>query len=64
MAGSVVIDEVHVAFRVPKDLPEGRVEEVSRTLAGDEFLRRLRRAVRGVVRDFGELSGVRASASR
>ena len=61
---TVVIDEIHITFRVPGDLPEDAAEAVRETLAGDEFMSRLRRAVRVVVRTFPELNVVRVSLTR
>jgi hypothetical protein len=60
MARSVVIDEVHVTFRVPADL----AEEVRRALVGEEVMARLRRAVRAALGEFPELSAERAALSR
>jgi len=61
---TVVLDEIHVTFRIPGDLPDDAVEVVRETLAGDEFMSRLRRAVRVVVRDSPELSTVSLSLTR
>lgn len=61
---TVVIDEIHITFRVPGDLPDDAVEAVREALAGDEFMSRLRRAVRVVVREFPELNVVRVSLTR
>ncbi len=61
---TVVIDEVHITVRVPGDLPDDAAEAVREALAGDEFMSRLRRAVRVVVREFPELNVVRVSLSR
>lgn len=64
MPKTVVIDELHVEVRTPRDRPEGQVEAAVRTLAGDDFMRRLRQAVQGVVRSFPELAGCRVSVTR
>jgi len=61
---TVVIDEVHITVRVPGELPDDAAEAVREALAGDEFMSRLRRAVRGVVRTFPELNVVRVSLTR
>lgn len=61
---TVVLDEIHVTFRIPSDLPDPAVEVAREALAGDEFLSRLRRAVRVVVREFPELNAVRVSLTR
>ena len=61
---TVVLDEIHVTVRVPADLPDDEVEAVRDALAADEFVARLRRAVRAVVRAFPELTAVRVSINR
>ncbi len=63
MAKTVVIDELHVTVRVPNDLPDG-AEAMRRTLSGDDFMNRLRRAVRAALRAFPELAAVRISVTR
>ena len=64
MAKTVVIDELHVTVRVPNDLPEDEAEAVRRTLAGDEFMDRLRRAIRTAFREFPELAVARVALTR
>jgi hypothetical protein len=64
MAKGVVIDELHLTLRVPRDLPDDEAEGVREVLAGDEFLRRLRRAVRAALREFPELGTVSLSLTR
>ena len=61
MARTVVIDELHVTIRVPSDLYEVRADEVHRALTGEEFMNRLRRAVRAALRAFPELAVARVS---
>lgn len=61
---TVVIDEIHLTLRIPNDLPDDEAEKVREVLAGDDLLRRLRRVVRDVLREFPELSAVRASITR
>jgi hypothetical protein len=61
---TVIIDEVHLTFRVPGDLPDDQAGAIRDALAGDEFMSRLRRAVRVVIREFPELRAVRAAPSR
>jgi hypothetical protein len=56
MAKTVVIDELHVTFRVPNDLPEGAAEAIWQTLDGDDVLNRLRRAIRAAIRALPELA--------
>lgn len=64
MAKTVILDELHLTLRVPNDLPDEEVEAIRRTLAGDDFMSRLRRAVRATLRAVPELSAVRASLTR
>ena len=61
---TIVLDELHVTFRIPGDLPEDEAEEVREVLTRDEFAGRLRRAVRTVLREFPELNAVRVSLTR
>lgn len=49
---------------LPAGLPDGEAEEVRRALDGEEFMARLRRAVRAALGEFPELSAVRAAQSR
>ena len=63
-AESVLIDEIHLTLRVPIDLADDEIEVVRGALAGDEFMARLRRTVRAVLREFPELSAVRMSLTR
>ena len=64
MADTVLIDELHLTVRLPADLPDADRQAVRRTLVGADFLRRLRRAVRLVVRGHPELTRVRVSLTR
>ena len=64
MAKTVLLDELFVTVRVPADLSDADTEAARRTLAGDEFLGRLRRAVRAVIRESPELAGVRVTVTR
>ena len=64
MAKTVVIDELHLTVRVPSDLPDAQAEAIRRTLAGADFMTRLRRAVRAVLRAFPELAVARAALTR
>ena len=61
---TVVVDEVHLTLRIPADLPDDEADAVREALAGEEFMDRLRRAVRDIVRRTPELSAVRVSLSR
>ena len=64
MAKSVMIDELHLTAHIPNNLPQTQVEEVRRTLASVVFMRRLRRAVRALLRQYGELAEVRVTVGR
>ena len=64
MAKSVVIDEILITVRVPRDLPDDQAEEIRQVLASDEFQRHLGRAVRAVVRTFDALAVVRVTLTR
>lgn len=64
MAKSVTIDEIHLTLRVPSDLPDGAAEAILAILIGDDFMARLRRAVRTILRRFPELQDVRGSLTR
>ena len=64
MAKPVVIDEMHLTIRVPRDLADARAEAVGRTLTGAAFMARLRRAVRATLRAFPELAVARVSLTR
>ena len=58
------IDELHVSLHVPNDLPEDRAEGLYRVLIGEEFMNRLRRAVRAALRAIPELAVARVSLTR
>ena len=64
MPKTVVIDEIHVTVRIPGDLPGARADAVHRALTGEDFMSRLRRAVRSALRAFPELAVVRVSLTR
>lgn len=64
MAKTVVIDELHLTVRIPNDLPGGEAEATRKALDGDDFLNRLRRAVRAAVRSLPVLAAFRTSLTR
>jgi len=64
MAKTVVLDELHVTFRNPSDLPATRTEELGVTLRSTEFMNRLRRGIRNVVRVYPELAVVTITVTR
>lgn len=61
---TVVIDELHLTLRVLNKLPDDEAEVIRQSLAGDDFMNRLRRAVRTALRVFPELAAVRVSLTR
>ena len=63
-ADSVLLDELHLILRIPPDLPEVEAEAVRKTVAGDDFLDRLHRAVLDTVQTFPELTAVHLSLTR
>ena len=64
MAKTVVLDELLLTVRVPADLPDAEVDAVRRALESDEFVARLRRAVRTVLVAFPDLAPVRVTLSQ
>lgn len=61
---TVLIDEILLTLRVPNDLPDTEAGTIRQTLFGDDFMARIRRAVRAALREFPELSVVRVSLTR
>lgn len=53
-----------MTIRIPNDLPDAQAEDIRRTLSGDDFMSRLRRVVRAVLRALPELTVVRGSLTR
>ncbi len=64
MANTVPVDELHLTLRIPDDTPESTAEVIRRTLASDDFMERLRRAVQTALRAFTELNDVSGSLAR
>lgn len=64
MLKRVVLDELHLTVRIPADLPEGEAQEIRRTVMANEFMKRLRKAFRAVVRSHQGLEAVSVSVSR
>ena len=64
MAKTVIIDELHLTFRIPNDLPDTEAEAIRQALAGADLMNRLRRAIRDAIRVFPELAVVRVSLTR
>jgi hypothetical protein len=59
----VLLDEVHLSFRVPADLDDDACDAVRRTLESRQFRNALRRVVIQVVDQFPELAPVRIRIS-
>ena len=64
MAKSLLMDELHIAARAPRGLPEAEYSAIRQTLYGSDFQAGLRRAVRDVFRRHPELSKVRVTVAR
>ena len=64
MSQAVVIDELFVTLRVPRDLPETEIEMVRQTLASATFLKRLRSVILATVGEFPALGPVSVTVSR
>ncbi|QJW94681.1 hypothetical protein [Frigoriglobus tundricola] len=64
MANTVPVDELHLTLHIPDDTPEETAEVIRRTLASDDFMERLRRAVLATLQAFPELNGVSGSLAR
>ena len=64
MAKSVILDELLLTIRVPEDRPDAEVDAIRAVLESDDFLLRLRRAVRTVLAAFPELAPTRVTLSR
>jgi hypothetical protein len=58
MPKTVVIDELHVTFRVPATLPDADALAVGQILTGADVMARLRRAVGVVIRGLPALEPV------
>ena len=63
MAKSVLLDELHLTLRIPKDLPYEQIEAIRQTLANADFVKRLRQALRATISGFPELAVVHISLS-
>ena len=52
MTQLVMIDEIHLVVRAPRDLPDAESVQMARTLNQARFTSRLRQAVRDVFRSY------------
>ena len=64
MPATVVLDEVHLTFRIPAALTSGEVRAIRRVLTGKAFTAAVRRAVLAVVNKSPELKPVRVTVAR
>ena len=64
MAKTILINEIHVSFYVPRDLPDGQCDAIRAILNHAIFLRQLRRAVRDVLRLYPALGSLRVTVTR
>jgi len=61
---TVILDEWHLTFRIPADLPDAEVDAIRAVLDDPPFLARLRTALRRVLRADPELTPVRVTVGR
>jgi hypothetical protein len=63
MAKSILMEELHLTFRMPAGLPAERYAAAVRALRGKRLHRRLSQAVAAAVRPFPSLRGVKVTLS-
>lgn len=64
MSRTVMLDELHLTFRIPAALPAQQVKAIRRVLNSKRFTAALRRAVLNVMTTHGELKLVRVTHTR
>jgi hypothetical protein len=64
MNNDVLFEEIHLSFRVPRDLDDAACDAIRRVLQSRTFRSALRRAVRQIVRPYPDLRPVRVRISR
>jgi hypothetical protein len=64
MAGSILIDEIHLTIRIPKRLPNPDAAAIQRILRSERFQHSLREAIRKLFRQFRGLGKARFAISR
>jgi hypothetical protein len=64
MAKSILMEELHLAFRMPNGLPAKRYAAAARTLRGKSLQRRLSQAVAAALQSFLSLRSVKVTLSR
>jgi len=63
MADERIMDVILLTVLMPDGRPDGEYEPVRRVLGSDEFLDRLRRATRALIRAYPELAKARVDVS-
>ena len=64
MPRTVVLDEVHLTFRIPTTLSAKQVTAIRRTLTSKAFTAALRRAVTNAMKTYPALTPVRLDVTR
>lgn len=64
MPATVVLDELHLTFRIPAALADGEVRAVRRVLTGTAFTAAVRRAVLAAMKKHPVLTPVRVAVAR
>jgi hypothetical protein len=64
MPETVVLDELHLTFRIPVALPAVEVRAIRRVLIGKAFTAAVRRAVLAVMNKYPALKPVRLTVAR
>jgi len=63
MADERIMDVIMLTVLMPHGRPDGEYEPVRKVLGSDDFLDRLRRAVRALIRAYPELAEARVTVS-
>lgn len=64
MPRTVVLDELHLTFRIPAALPAAQVRAIRRVLNGKAFTATVRRAVIEEMKKYPTLKSVQVQVSR
>lgn len=64
MARSVMLDEIHVTLHISNSLDSLTVQSIGRTLAGRDFLVRIRSAIRAALAEYPVLAVISVRLSR
>jgi hypothetical protein len=60
----ILLDEFHIAVRIPTNLPDHQVAAIRRTLSGRPFRTSLRRCLRETKRRYPALTRVRVTVAQ